>query len=674
MNKALRFRPLINPVLAGAIAAVAFTALWYADPSRIAGFIRERAIDAVQLIFPRQALGARVLVVDIDAKTLAGRGSWPLPRGDLARLVSIITTSHASVIAFDIFFPSADRHSARTLAGEIAVLSGDDKITRLLAGVPDTDAAFAKSLTAGPSVLGALAANGGKPFSVNLIRSDGVLDEQTAGVANGVIEPYQPLADATLGLGVLSLFGDEDGRIRRVPLIVSAAGTLAPGLMLEAARIAAGANLLSVDGRRAVASFGSRVVPLQEAGTLRIRWSDPARWPARTMSAIDILDGTADLERFAGAAVVIGTSTPEAGALRPTPVSPLTPTVQIQAEALQQILDDQVLRRPALVPRLELGVMLVLGVAAAFIARTRGPIFVGVGLASLVLTWLAVAVVIFLRARIVIDPVGPVLAILVAGNVAGAASFSQTRQLKALINRRFEQYLAPDVVREIVAQPDRLKRAGEIREMTALFTDIEDFTPMANRLKPQELIALLDVYFDNLCRLVTEHGGMVDGIVGDAIHAFFNIPLERSAHADAALDCGLAIIRFSERFRREPRAAGAGFGRTRIGIETGPAIVGDVGGPQRLNYTAYGDAVIVAARLEAANKLFDTMICVGPGCAGAVRNRQLVPLGPIQLKGMQSATEVFTVEAPLLNAPTTSPHPRAPEPISLPGPADHPAS
>src|SRR5450631_978454 len=170
MNKALRFRPLINPVLAGAIAAVAFTALWYADPGRIAGFIRERAIDAVQLIFPRQALGTRVLVVDIDARTLAGRGSWPLPRGDLARLVSIITTSHASVIAIDIFFPSADRHSARTLAGEIAVLSGDDKITRLLAGVPDTDAAFAKSLTAGPSVLGALAANGGKPFSVNLIR------------------------------------------------------------------------------------------------------------------------------------------------------------------------------------------------------------------------------------------------------------------------------------------------------------------------------------------------------------------------------------------------------------------------------------------------------------------------------------------------------------------------
>jgi adenylate cyclase len=296
----------------------------------------------------------------------------------------------------------------------------------------------------GPTVLGALAANDGKPFSVNLIRSDGVLDEQAAGVAEGVVEPYQPLGDAALGLGVLLLFGDEDGRIRRVPLIVSAAGTLAPGLALEAARIAAGATMLSVDAQRADASFGAHVLPLQEGGTLRIRWSDPAQWPARTISAIDILGGTAAMERLAGAAVVIGTSSPEAGPLRPTAISPLTPTVQIQAEALQQILDGQALWRPSLIPRLEIGAMLLLGFTAAFIARTRGPIFVGTSLAGLILLWLTVVAAAFLRARIAIDPAGPALTILIAGNATGAASFAQTRHLKALINRRFEQYLAPE--------------------------------------------------------------------------------------------------------------------------------------------------------------------------------------------------------------------------------------
>lgn len=219
MSKPLLFRPLINPVLAGTFAAVAFTAFWYADPGRIVDFIRERAIDTVQRIFPREVLGARVLVVDIDDRTLARRDSWPLPRSDLARLASIITQSHAPVVAFDIFFPSADRHSVRTLASEITTLSGDDTIARQLAGEPDTDVEFAKSLTAGPTVLGALAAKGDKPFSLNLIRSEGILDEQSAGPVDGVVEPYQPLADAALGLGVLSLFGDADGLIRRVPLV-----------------------------------------------------------------------------------------------------------------------------------------------------------------------------------------------------------------------------------------------------------------------------------------------------------------------------------------------------------------------------------------------------------------------------------------------------------------------
>jgi adenylate cyclase len=664
MNKALRFRPHIDPWLAGTLAAVIFTLLWFADPGRSAAFVRERAIDALQTIRPRQTLGTPVLVVDIDARTLAARGSWPLPRSDLARLASIITKSHASVIAFDIYFPEADRHSVQTLGKEIAALPGGERIARLLADAPDTDAAFAKSLSAGPAVLGELAAQGGKPISVNLIRTDGVLDEQTAGIAEGVAEPYQPLADSALGLGILSLFGDEDGRIRRVPLIISAAGTLAPGLALEAARIAAGASLLNVDGQHAIVRFGARVLPLQEGGTLRLHWSDPAYWPARTISAIDILDGTAALERIAGAAVVIGTSSPEAGALRPTAVGPLAPTVQIQAEALQQILDGQALRRPSAVPKFEIAAMLVLGAAAAFVARTRGPIVVGASLASLVLLWLAIAAVAFLPMNIAIDPAGPALAVLIAGNAAGAASFAQTRHLKALISRRFEQYLSPDVVREIVAHPERLKRRGEMREMTALFTDVENFTPMTTRIEPAELIALLDVYFDNLCRLVTEHGGMVDGIVGDAIHAFFNMPLEQAGHADAAIECGLAIARFSERFRTEPRSTKAGFGRTRIGIETGYAIVGDVGGAQRLNYTAHGDAVIVAARLETANKLFDSLICIGPGAAAAVNHRRLKKVGQIQLKGIATMTEVFTVEPALLTAPTISPPPPGPEPIS----------
>jgi adenylate cyclase len=462
--------------------------------------------------------------VDIDDRTLARRGGWPLPRSDLARLTSIMTEVHASVVAFDIFFPGADRRSARTLASEIEALSGKEKIAQLLGDMPDPDSDLAKSLTAGPTVLGALAAAGDKPSTVNPIQSEGAISEQAVGIVEGVVEPYQPLADAALGLGILSLFGEEGGMVRRVPLVVSAAQTLAPGLVLEAARVAEGANMLTVDGEHAAVKLGSRFVPLGEGGTLRIRWSDPSQWSARTISAIDILDGIAALDRLRGAAILLGASAPEAGALRPTPVSPLTPTVQIHADALQEILDGQALHRPSVISKLEILAMPILGIAASFLAVMQGPVFAVAALAGLVSAWLVIVCALLLETRIVVDPAGPALAILIAGNAAGAASFGRTRRLKALISRRFEQYIASDVVREIVAQPDRLKRAGEMREITALFTDIEEFTSLTSRIAPQELIALLDVYFDNLCRLVTQHGGMVDGIVGDAIHAFFNIP------------------------------------------------------------------------------------------------------------------------------------------------------
>lgn len=657
--KAMRvFKRLGSPLLAGAIGVLAFIAAWHLNPGNIAVTLRELAIDTIQRFFPNTSSKAKVIVVDIDDNTLTHRGSWPLPRSELAKLLSIITAGHPSVVAFDIFFPAGDRHSSKTLAREIERLAGGHKIAPLVAVLPDSDEAFAQSLSAGPTVLGALAAAGPEPSFLNAIRSEGKLGHASIARVDGVAEPHEPLAGAALGIGVLSLSGEEGGIIRRTPLLVSTGQTIAPGLVLEAARIATGAPILSVDGDRRRVKFGSRFVPLGEDGTMRIRWSAPSQWAARTVSATDVLDGRVPAERFEGAAVLIGASTPEAGALRPTPVSPLTPTVQIQADALQQILDGAALHRPETMPRIEIAAMLVFGLAATYLATAKGPVFGFAGIVTLVIVWLAAATDAFLAASLVTDPAGPALTAVIAGNVAGAASFARTRRLKALISRRFEQYLSPDVVKEILSSPERLRRAGEIREMTALFTDIEDFTPMTGRIAPSELIALLDIYFDNLCRLVTEHGGMVDGIVGDAVHAFFNIPLERPNHAEAAIDCGLAIARFSEQFRREPRPARAGFGRTRIGIETGRAIVGDVGGTQRLNYTAHGDAVIIAARLEAANKLFNSQICIGAGAAAAVKYKGLKPLGRIQLKGIATMTEVYTLDpARIIEARGLSPAP-----------------
>jgi adenylate cyclase len=198
------------------------------------------------------------------------------------------------------------------------------------------------------------------------------------------------------------------------------------------------------------------------------------------------------------------------------------------------------------------------------------------------------------------------------------------------------------VVRRIAANPAALRLRGEMREITALFTDIEGFTSMTERAVPADLVALLDAYFDVATRIVTDHGGMIDKIVGDAIHAIFNAPLTLEDHPRRAVASALALLRATDEVRRSPLGQRLQLGRTRVGIETGPAIVGDVGGSRKLDYTAHGNAINAAARLEAANKDLGSAICIGPGTAARLDPATLRQIGTLTPRGQSSEIAVYT--------------------------------
>lgn len=224
---------------------------------------------------------------------------------------------------------------------------------------------------------------------------------------------------------------------------------------------------------------------------------------------------------------------------------------------------------------------------------------------------------------------------------ASLTSYAVTRRREALMRRRFEQHLAPALVRRILEKPNALKLIGERRDVTALFTDIEGFCAMTRHADPAALVAILDDYFEGMATIIVAHGGMIDKIVGDAVHAFFNAAIDLDDHPRKAIECSIALRSWAETFRRRPEATTIGFGRTRIGIETGPAIVGDIGIRARLDYTAHGDAVNVAARLEHANKELGSSICVGPVAAGRCDRSLLRPLGKIAVDGRDDKIAVF---------------------------------
>jgi adenylate cyclase len=240
-----------------------------------------------------------------------------------------------------------------------------------------------------------------------------------------------------------------------------------------------------------------------------------------------------------------------------------------------------------------------------------------------------------------VDPVIPTIGAAATFVTGSLGSFITVARREARIRDRFAQHLAPEVVKRIAENPDMLKLRAEKRELTALFTDIEGFTAMTHRAGPEQLVAELDGYIEGVATIVMEHGGMVDKIVGDAVHAFFNAPVDLPNHAERAVKCATLIRSWTEQYRLRPSAVRIGLGRTRIGIETGEAVVGDIGIRSKLDYTAHGDAINSAARLEAMNKELGSSICVGPTAAAYCDPASLRPLGTVALRGLEAPIAVF---------------------------------
>lgn len=276
-------------------------------------------------------------------------------------------------------------------------------------------------------------------------------------------------------------------------------------------------------------------------------------------------------------------------------------------------------------------------VAGGALARRAGTLLAG----GMLLSLCGVSVVVSTFTDGLVAPPLSMIIEAIAFMVATALSFAATSHREALVRSRFEQHLAPAVVRRILERPGVLKLSGERREVTALFTDVEGFTAMTHHIDPAILVNTLDNYFEGMATIIIAHGGMIDKIVGDAVHALFNAPNDLNDHPQKAVECAIALRSWSEVFRHRPEVKTIGFGRTRIGLETGPAIVGDVGIRTKLDYTAHGDAVNVAARLEAANKKLGSSICVGPVAASRCDQSLLRPLAEIIVRGRGDAITVF---------------------------------
>lgn len=627
-----------RPYAVSALVSVTVIVTWLSGAGAFRGTLRESAFDLLLPWLVRTPEEPALRVVDIDQETLARYGPWPWPRALLAELIGTVSDARPAAIGLDMLLAATEKPpTAASVPGTFGHSGGP-------APSSEGDAAVAAAASRAPTVFG-FVLDGVEPPSPLpatpiLLRGRPRLPE--IWTASSVIGPAPEIAAAAKGFGAIVLLPDADGRIRRVPLLVNAGGTLRPGIAAELMRVALGVSSLLIE-EAPVLRIGSVAVPLDSDAQFRIVPNDAAFRRERTLSAARVMADPALRTRLSGRLVLIGSSAPEVGGLRVTSASAATPSVQIQADAIEMLLRGQLPRRPPAIGPIEAAAAISMVFLAVLLALYLRPYNAVLAVVAASLAWVAASAALFATYGLLLDPVGPLATGVVTFGTFALAAYADNEQRARALRASFEQHLAPAVVRRLVESPDVVRLEGEVREITALFTDIEGFTAMSERSDARKLIALVDEYMDAITEVVLSHGGMVDKIVGDAVHAIFNAPLDLPEHPRRACECALAILKVSEELRSRPLGRELGLGRTRIGLETGTVIVGDVGGRRKLDYTAYGTAVNMAARLEAANKEFGSSVCIGPNAAKRLDPSSVHSLGKLRLHGLSGPVEVFTV-------------------------------
>jgi class 3 adenylate cyclase len=319
----------------------------------------------------------------------------------------------------------------------------------------------------------------------------------------------------------------------------------------------------------------------------------------------------------------------------------MPPGIVIQAHALSQLLH----RTPSPYAGWFVNFLFTLACAAAgaafgtinlhLLPRVLG------GLALIASLW-GSGIVLFQYGHTLIELVAPTIAAVAAFGAMDSLAGLEARRKREFIQGAMSRYLSKRHVEDLLKNPAKLSLEGERREMTFLFTDVKDFTTMSEGLESKDLAPLLNSYLEGITQIVHAHEGIIDKFIGDAVFAIFNPPiLDLAGHAEAAVRCAREIDRFCHAYSVDRTQAGINFGITRIGVNTGVAAIGNFGSEGKYTYTAQGDAVNTASRLEGLNKHLGTRLCVADSTRQGCAKQRFRPIASVVLKGKTTAVKVW---------------------------------
>jgi adenylate cyclase len=612
-----------------AVSIVLLLALRVVDPTPLQS-LRGQVFDSYQqldAIVPSQD----VVLLNFGENTLATYGQYPFPRQYYAQLIVDVASKNSGVLGWTIMFPETDR------------FQGDE-----------TFASFLKQNVV--NVPGARR----NPINFNVLsQTPSVKGIKTSGphIGTGTIGPV-PAKDYLLkwpnlvtnvpmlesvanGKGVNASAPQPDNQTRTYPLAITVEDRIYPSFAVEMLRVSRGQKSYIVKtseiGIQEVAVKGLEPIITQPDGTAYIRFNN-------SFETIEYT-GADSIPDLAGKMVIVGVTAEGIANPVPTPRGNLYPQ-EIQAHMLQNFIDGSNITRSQLSAITELLIGLLTMVLVA-LAVYRLPLLLTAPMALAILGGIAYySVRQYTGSLVLVDATFPVLSGFLVFTQAAFNNFYKQFKLREQIKKQFEHYLAPAMVKKLQKDPSLLKLGGDTRTMTYLFSDIRGFTPISEQFKtdPQGLGNLINRYMTPMTDLVMRKEGTIDKYIGDALMAIWNAPLDVDNHAQLAIETAQEMEVELKNLNKELKADGLMELGVGIGINTGDAVVGNMGSNQRFDYTVLGDSVNLAARLEAQTKEYGVFFMFTEHTLKQITTPEnLVMLDKIAVKGQTAPVTIYTI-------------------------------
>lgn len=627
-------------------------------------YLERRTYDMRLNLSLPNTIDQRIVIVDIDEKSLQALGRWPWKRSILADILDQLFDYYKiSLLGFDSFFPEPDQSSGLNILEDLARGALKDQPTFLeklsqLRTELDYDQRFANSLKDRRVVLGfamisdkecqqeQCSSNGNLPKAILQVKDlQGI---STPIYAQGFAGNLALFNDRAIAGGHITQLPDNDSIVRHIPILYAYNNQLYESLSLAMTRVLLGEAVLepvivkkgNYQALEAL-KLGERFIPVDKQLRTLIPYRGK-RGSFQYFSVIDVLEHKIPVEALQGTIVLIGTTAQGLFDLRATPVDEIYPGVEIHANMISGILDNRLLASPAFVQGAEVLLMLIIIVMMIFLVFWINPlwsIMIAIAMSGGIM-W--VNLWFWSQLQLVI-PLAPTLVMiwtLFLFNM-GLGYFLESRHKRQLTSL-FGQYVPPQLVNEMSKNPRAtFSLEGDSREMTVLFSDVRGFTSISEGLSPQELSQLMNTFLTPMTYLIHHHRGTIDKYMGDAIMAFWGAPLPDPQHARNALLAALDMVKKLEELNPLFKSKGWPEIQIGIGLNAGIMNVGNMGSEFRMAYTVLGDAVNLGSRLEGLTKQYGVSIIVSETVKSAVKDYLFRELDRVRVKGKDKPVAIF---------------------------------